>query len=263
MPDPLILVPLLLAAGVLAGGLAGLLGLGGGLVIVPVLYWLLRWQGFSGEIAMPVAVATSLATMVLTTAASAWTHWQQGTTRRDLLPWLLPGMALGGCLAPLVTVRVSATLLTAIFSGFLFFVAWRMLLPQRAPERTGHASRPELFLGGAAVASLSAMIGVGGGILTVPWMQWRGLAMAQAVALSITGLMAAAFCASLVYALLPGDVELAGTVGLVHWPSVLLIAISSMLSARAAARLAPRVKDSLLRRAFAGVLMVVGVIMLL
>lgn len=263
MPDLLILAPLLLAVGILAGGLAGLLGLGGGLVVVPALYWLLRWHGLDPDAAMPVAVATSLATMVLTTLVSAWTHWRQGTVHIPWLPWLLPGMALGALLGPLLAVRLSAGVLTALFAGFMFFVAWRMLLPGRAPEQLGTASRPELLGGGLAVSVLSALIGVGGGIFTVPWMQWRGLNMVTAVGVSVSGLVVIALTASLSYALLPGDIQLAGTIGRVHLPSVLLIAAASMLSARAAARLAPRLPDQFLRRAFAGVLILVGLVMLL
>lgn len=263
MPDLLILVPLLLAVGVLAGGLAGLLGLGGGLVVVPALYWLLRWQGLDPDVAMPVAVATSLATMVLTTLSSAWTHWRQGTVHFGWLPWLLPGMALGALTGPLVAVQVSAGILTALFASFMFFVAWRMLLPHRPPEQAGTASPTELAGGGFAVALLSALIGVGGGIFTVPWMQWRGLNMVTAVGVSVSGLVVISLTATLSYALLPAETGLSGTLGRVHLPSVLIIALSSMLSARAAARLAPRVPDALLRRAFAGILIVVGVVMLI
>lgn len=263
MPDILTILPLLLATGFVAGVMAGMLGLGGGLVVVPALVWLMRWQGVSDDIAMPVAVATSLATMVLTTASAVRSHWLQGTTRRDLLPWLLPGVGLGAVIAPLVVARIPAGILTALFAGFMFFVALRMALPHRPPDQAGRASRIELMAGGLATSWLSAMLGVGGGILIVPWLQWRGLAMAQAVGVSVTVVLVVGLIASLVYALAGNASELPGTIGLVHWPSVLAISAVSMFTAPLGSRLARRLPDRRLRRIFSLLLILVGISMLL
>lgn len=261
--DLFAILPLLLLTGVMAGMLAGLLGLGGGLVVVPALFWILRWHGVPAEAAMPVAVATSLATMVLTTAAAVRTHWRQGTTRRDLLPALLPGVAVGAVLAPVLVTRVPAGLLTVLFSMFMFAVAIRMLLQRRPTTGRGRARHPELFIGGVGVALLSAMLGVGGGLLIVPWLQWRGLAMVQAVAVSVTTVMVVGLIASLVYALIGSGSEVPLTVGLVQWPSVLAIATTSMLFAPVGSRLARRLPDRRLRRVFAVVVVIVGATMLL
>ncbi|MDQ2070274.1 sulfite exporter TauE/SafE family protein [Natronospira bacteriovora] len=263
MPDIISVLPLLLLIGLLAGMMAGMLGLGGGLVVVPALFWLMRWQGVADEIAMPVAVATSLATMVLTTLSAVRSHWRQGTTRRDMLPWLLPGVVLGALIAPFLVTRIPVSLLTALFAGFMFFVALRMALPYRQPEKAGRAGRMELMLGGTLVATLSAMLGVGGGILTVPWLQWRGLAMAQAVGVSVTAVLVIGVFASLVYALAGNASELPGTIGLVHWPSVLAISAVSMFTAPLGSRLARRLPDRTLRRLFAVMLLLVGLSMLL
>jgi uncharacterized protein len=263
MPDILIILPLLLATGFLAGIMAGMLGLGGGLVVVPALVWLMRWQGVSDDIALPVAVATSLATMVLTTASAVRTHWIQGTTRRDILPWLLPGVALGAVIAPLLVARIPSGVLAGLFAGFMFLVAVRMALPQRPADKAGRASRGELLGGGLFAAGLSAMLGVGGGILIVPWLQWRGLAMAQAVGVSVTVVLMVGVIASLVYALMGSDSELPGTIGLVHWPSALAISAVSIVAAPLGSRLARRLPDRRLRRIFSLLLLLVGVSMLL
>lgn len=261
--DLLAILPLLLATGVVAGMMAGLLGLGGGLVVVPALFWILRWHGIAPDAAMQVAVASSLATMVLTTAAAVRTHWRQGTTRRDLLPWLLPGVALGAVLAPLLVARVPAGLLAGLFSAFMFVVAVRMVLPHRPSSGHRRARPVELFVGGVGVALLSAMLGVGGGLLIVPWLQWRGLAMVQAVAVSVTTVLVVGLIASCVYALMGTASTVPLTLGLVQWPSVLAIATTSMLFAPLGSRLARRLPDRRLRRVFAGVLLVVGLTMLL
>jgi len=263
MNEWFLILPLLLGTGLLAGLMAGLLGLGGGIVVVPALFWILRGQGVDPGIAMPVAVATSLATMVLTSATAAWAHWRQGTTRRDLLPWLLPGIAVGSVIAPFLVTRISATVLAALFAGFMFAVALRMALPQRPPDQAGRAGRLELGLGGVAVATLSAMLGVGGGILTVPWLQWRGLAMAQAVAVSVTAILVVGVIATTVYLLMGAASNIPGTIGLVHWPSVVAISTVSTLISPLASRLARRLPDRALRRLFAIILLLVGLSMLL
>ncbi|MCP1728312.1 putative membrane protein YfcA [Natronospira proteinivora] len=263
MTDWMMMLPLLLLTGAVAGLLAGMLGLGGGLAVVPSLFWLLRWQGVAPELAMQVAVATSLATMVLTSATAARAHWLLGTTRRDLLPWLLPGVAVGSVLAPFLVTRIPVSFLTALFAGFMFAVAARMAMPQRSPQQAGRARPLELGFGGVGVALLSAMLGVGGGILTVPWLQWRGLAMAQAVAVSVTAVMVVGVIATAVYLLKGAASDLPGTIGLVHWPSVIAIAAVSMVVSPLGGRLARRLPDQRLRRIFALVLLVVGLTMLL
>jgi uncharacterized membrane protein YfcA len=131
--DLLLILPLLVLTGLVAGMVAGLLGIGGGIVVVPVLYVLFQFQGLERDLAMTMAVASSLAVMVLTTSTSAWTHWKQDNVDRRLLPWLLPGLLIGALLAPLAATRMPGQWLATGFGAFALFMAWRLLR-----ERSAH-----------------------------------------------------------------------------------------------------------------------------
>ncbi|MEP2639759.1 MULTISPECIES: sulfite exporter TauE/SafE family protein [Roseobacteraceae] len=164
----LVLGGVILAA-ISAGILAGLLGVGGGIVLVPVLFWLLSLTEFPAELSMHMAVATSLATIIFTSISSARAHDARGTLDRALLKLWGPGLVIGALAGGLVARFIDADGLRVIFGGLAMIVAVNMMLPRTL------VVAPSLPQGRGATGAmssvtglLSALMGIGGGTLSVP-----------------------------------------------------------------------------------------------
>ena len=184
--DPFWLAGLALAmaaTGLVSGTLAGLLGVGGGIVIVPVLFNVFPLFGIPESIQMKLAVGTSLATIVPTSIVSARKHRAKGAMDMDLLRSIWPSMAAGVVLGTLLAVRVRGEGLTAVFALVALLVALNMgftgvefRLTDRVPEG------PPRTAMGLGIGSVSAMMGIGGGTLGVPLRSTFGAPIRAAVA---------------------------------------------------------------------------------
>jgi uncharacterized membrane protein YfcA len=254
-----------LGTGALAGLLAGLLGVGGGLVIVPALAALFSLRDFPTDSLMHFAIGTSLATIVPTSIASLLSHHRRGAIHwqavRGLAPGIVPGAVGGAWLAG----QITSPGLRLLFGGFELLVALQ-LLAGRQP--TGHhpltgASR--LGLVGAVIGAVSALLGIGGGTLTVPFLLWNRVDILRAVAsaaacglpVAITG--AVAFGAG---AAGSGGAPGGMYTGFIYWPAVAGIAATSILAAPLGARLAHYLPKTVLQRIFALVLALIGLRMI-
>ena len=254
-----------LAVGVVAGVLAGLLGVGGGLVVVPALLWLFRAQGFDAELLVHVAVGTSLATIVATGASSAWAHHRRGAVDWRLFTGLAWGLVPGAVLGGLIAVRLSAAALHLLVAVFVLLVAVQVLAGLRpSPHRQlpGLAARAGA---GALIGSVSALVGIGGGSLTVPWLLWHNVGMRPAVAISAACGVPLALAGALAFVAagwgrsgLPPM-----STGFVYWPALAGIVTTSLLTAPLGARLAHRLPVTVLKRVFGVFLLLVGGKMLL
>ncbi len=172
-----------LLLGACAGVLAGLLGIGGGLVLVAALAWLLPLQGVPAEAAMHAALASSMASIVMTAASSAYAHHKRGSVLWITLAWMVPGVLLGGWLGSRLAIGLDGGVLrwcVAIYCG----VGAAQLLFSRPQVRAGAADVPRgvgYTLAGGGIGALSALVGIGGGSMTVPLLVWRGVAPVRAV----------------------------------------------------------------------------------
>lgn len=251
---------LYLLLGCAAGLVAGLFGIGGGILIVPVLVFSFTLQGMSPEVLTHSAVATSLATIVFTSISSILAHHQRAAVRWHLIPWLTLGIlggALGGVwIADLLTGKV----LQLLFGCFALFVAVQMAFELRPDSGQVSPKRPELTLAGGCIGCASALFGIGGGTLTVPYLHWRQLSIQQAVGTSA----ACGFPIALVGAL--GNVWTGWEstamppwhLGYIYLPAFVGIVLTSSLAARYGARLAHTLPQKQLKRIFALLLAVVG-----
>jgi uncharacterized membrane protein YfcA len=176
------LAALLLAAGAFAGVVAGLLGIGGGLVLVPVLFSILGQVGVADSVRIKLAVGTSLATIVATAWSSARTHWRQGNVDAAFLKSYGPVIVVGVLAGSALAAHLRGPWLTAIFAAFACVLAaqialgnpdWR--LGERLPGGVGR-----LLIGGT-IGVLSALMGIGGGTMTVPVMTMYGTSVHRAV----------------------------------------------------------------------------------
>ena len=251
--------------GAAAGVLAGLFGVGGGLIMVPALAFLLPLQGVQSAVVMQVAIGTSLAVISATSVSSMLAHQRRGGVLWRAFRALAPGLALGALLGALVAHVLSGTVLQRIVGVGAVLVALQMFLdlqPRAARTLPGPAG---LFGAGTVIGALSSLIGIGGGSLTVPFLSWRGVAMRQAVG------TAAACGVPIAWAGAAGFVAAgwgvpgrpAFSLGYVALSAFAGLAVASVLTAPLGARLAHRLPPRVLKRAFAVLLLVIGIVLLL
>ncbi|PPC78684.1 hypothetical protein C4K68_04050 [Pokkaliibacter plantistimulans] len=256
----------LLGTGVVAGVLAGLLGVGGGIVIVPVLYWLFQHLGISAPTAMSVATATSLATIVPTSISSIRSHHKRGNVDFDLLKLWSPAIILGVILGASVSTHISGHWLTLMFGIIAMLVAINMLFRSKAAPlaQSLPGTWAQRFMGGC-VGLLSVMVGIGGGTLGVPLLTSFNVAAHRAVGTAAAfGLLIAlpGVITMLVTGSAPADAPV-GTLGLVNLPGFALIVPLTVLCAPLGVALGQKLDQAMLKKIFAVCLAFTGTRMLL
>lgn len=261
----LVAIAVLLAAGASAGFLSGLLGIGGGLLVVAALSLALPELGVAKAEVMHVSVATSMATIVLTFASSAAAHIRRGSVLWASWRWLAPGMVIGGYAGAHIAQLLSAEALRWGITAFCAVTAWRMAFgKKRTPNTPGAEDVPRspwLLPAGAGIGALSAVVGIGGGSMTVPLLMSLGVKPVQAVSTSAVCGLALAISSALSYALsvqAPAQALPWGSVGYLYLPAAAIAAAGSMALAPVGARAAHALPNTALKRVFALFLLVVG-----
>ena len=251
---------LYLGLGAVAGLLGGLFGMGGGAIIVPMLIFAFGMQGISPQVATHIAVATSLATIVLTSIPSIYTHTQKNAVRWDLVRWITPGIILGTLLGGLIALALSGTDLQLLLGCFLIVVGLQMLISLPQGQFRHQLRQPDLVLAGGGIGGLSAVFGIGGGSLTIPFLRYFGVGMHQAVGSSAACGFFIALFSTLLYSLSSSDTGHlpAATLGYIFIPAWLGIILTSVPFARIGALVAHRLNERLLSRLFGGLLIGVG-----
>ena len=173
-----------LVLGGFAGTLAGLFGVGGGMIIVPVLVYSFSLQGMNSDVLTHMAVGTSLATIVFTSINAIRAHHKKGAVRWHLFVWLTVGIVLGTVLGALTAAQISGAVLQKIIGVFAICVAIQMAFKLQPKASLGEPGKSVLGVAGGVIGWASAIFGIGGGSLTVPFLVWRSVPMQQAVATS-------------------------------------------------------------------------------
>jgi len=258
--DPLALIAYL-TTGAVAGLLAGLLGIGGGALIVPALIAIFSYLHLDSTWAPHLAVTTSLATIIATGSVSAYSHHRRGALDwaifRVLGPALLIGAGIGACFGG----EITPLWLQRLFALFLFYSGVRMLARQPRTATKPLPTRPRLLGTGIGFGALSALLGVGGGVLVVPFLARHGIDLRRAVGTASACGVPIAAAGSLGFILagwgrsgLPAQ-----SLGFLYWPAAVAIVATSMPFANLGARLAHRLPTQALKRVFALLLLLVGV----
>ena len=256
---------LYLALGAFAGLMAGLLGVGGGLIIVPVLAGIFQHQQMSAAVIMHLAIGTSLATIVVTSISSVRAHHQRGAVLWPVVWRLTPGIVIGAWLGAVVADALPSAVLSKIFAVFVLVVAAQMAFGAKpAPHRELPGALGMLATGGV-IGAVSAIVGIGGGSLTVPFLTWCNTAMRQAVATSAACGLPIALAGTIGFIVTGlNAAELpAWSLGYVYGPALVGVAFASMLSAPLGAKLAHTLPAEVLKKVFAVFLTLIGVRMLL
>ena len=175
---------ILLSMGALAGTLAGLLGIGGGVIIVPVLALVFQHQGVAIDVLMHVSIGTSLATIVVTSLSSIRAHHQRGAIDWALFRRITPGIIVGGFLGSVLADAIPGAELRVLFAIFMFLVATQMMIAGTPAPHRKLPQTPGILAVGVVIGSIAALMGVGGGAMSVPFMAWCNVHIRQAVATS-------------------------------------------------------------------------------
>jgi len=251
-------------AGALAGVLAGLLGVGGGIVIVPVLSALFAWQHMPAEYLMQMALGTSLASIMFTSLSSMRAHHAHQAVRWGVVKALSPGIIAGTLAGSFVASILSTGFLKGFFVCFLYYVSVQMFLNFKPKPAREIPAATGMFGAGSFIGVISAMVGIGGGTLTVPFLSWCNIPLHQAVGTSAAVGFPIALAGTVGFianglgkAGLPPD-----TLGYIYLPALIGLVVMSMLTAPTGARIAHKLPVAKLKRVFAVFLFIMATRML-
>jgi len=251
--DPTLVLELLLL-GCGTGFLAGLLGIGGGMLLVPFLTFIFSSRGIEPGMAVKMAIATSMATILFTSISSVRAHHARGAVRWELVRRLVPGIVLGGLLSGAgIFALIKGSALALVFAGFVGFSATQMLI-DRKPKPSRQMPGPAgATAAGGVIGLVSGLVGAGGAFISVPFMTWCNVAMHNAVATSAALGFPIALANTAGYLVagwnLPQVVP--GAVGYLMVPALVVIAAASVLTAPLGARTAHAMNTKQLKKVFA------------
>lgn len=264
-----------LVIGALAGFAAGLFGVGGGTIIVPLLFIVFTQMGYSPDVVMHLALGTSLATIIVTSISSLMAHNTKGSVMWPVFKNLAPGMALGCFFGAGVAGLISGIHLQIIVGIFLLWVAYRMFAKaknQTASSTSNTAdqdtqfneialpSTPKQLAAGGVIGIASAIFGIGGGSLTVPYLTRYGVVMQKAVGTSAACGLPIAIAGALGFMFfgMQQKIDVPNTIGFVHIYAFLGISVMSFFTAKLGAKVAHILSPAMLKKCFAVLLTIVG-----
>ena len=257
------LLPILLALGGSVGFLAGLLGIGGGMSMVPLLTIVFTAASFPPDHVVHMAVATATSTMVFTALSSASAHQRKGAVLWPVVAAMGPGIVVGSLIGPQIASELPSRVFAAVFGAFVWFAAARMLLARHATGERPLPGKAVLFGVASGIGVISGLLGAGGAFITVPFLERHNVRIQQAIATSAAlglPIAVAATVGFIVAGLRQPDLP-KWSLGYVYLPAMAAIVVASMLFAPVGASVAHRWPATKLRRAFAALLFALGAYM--
>lgn len=254
------LIFIYLAVGAVAGVIAGIFGIGGGLVVVPALIYAFNHQGVDPSVATHLAVGTSLATIIMTGASSAWAHYRRNSVHLCYFKMLLPGLIGGAILGVFVASKLTGGILGMLFGLFLIAIAAKVAFAKEAVVLQRPSSQAVMGVAGGIIGIVSALFGVGGGTLSVPWLLSRGCSFTQSVGTSSACSVFIALFGAMAFVLTGWghSALMPWSTGFVYWPAAIGIGITSIPFARVGVKWAHALPSKTTKMAFVVVLLIVG-----
>lgn len=256
----------LIVLGSCTGFLAGLLGIGGGMILTPFLTMLLVSTGVPDEHIVHTAIATSLATIIFTSVSSVRAHHARGGVIWPVVGWVAPGILVGALIGSNIASSLPTFWISMVFVVFVGFSAIKMFRGGKPAPSRGLPGKPGLFGAGSFIGLISALVGAGGGFISVPFLVWCNVAMQRAVGTSAALGLPIAAAGTLGYILtgwgvegLPGFPMMAGYI---HLPALACVSVASVCTAPLGARVAHSIDTKPLKKLFACNLLVLAGYML-
>ncbi|WP_434776984.1 sulfite exporter TauE/SafE family protein [Neisseria sp. Ec49-e6-T10] len=254
-----ILIPLI-AAGAFTGFIAGLFGVGGGMVIVPIVLWLLHRQDPNLEYAQHIAAATSLAVMVFTNLSSVYAQNKRGAVRWDFVRSMALAIVMGTFFGAWSSKFISNGFLQTFFVIFAYFVAFQNFFPFSPTPKNEDIKILTKSTAGGVIGLLSSWVGIGGGTLSVPFLVWCRVPIQQAIGTSSALGWPVALAGTVGYIVSGLQVQglPEGSLGFVYFPAVLILAIATVALAPLGVKVAHKLPAKRLKQVFGVFLMIVA-----
>ncbi len=253
-----------IVTGLLAGLLSGLLGLGGGVVVVPALLAIFSWEQFSHSNVMQIATATSLATIFITSLMTTWVQSKRKAVQWEVLKWLIPGMVVGALCGIVLGKYLPSHILKTAFAFFCLLLGAKMLIDNKKPiiKEAGPRKINKLlpFLLAVFIGMSSGLLGIGGGVLVIPFLIWYGLEIPQVSATSAASALPTALAGAISAMVVGWSVTglPPGSIGFVYWPAALSIGLSSLVAAPLGVMLVHKLPVVVVKRIFGGILLLMA-----
>ncbi|OWW22622.1 sulfite exporter TauE/SafE family protein [Noviherbaspirillum denitrificans] len=246
----------LLALGAAVGFAAGLLGIGGGMLLVPFMTMILTAKHFPKEHIVHMAIATSLGTIMFTSISSVRAHHARGAVRWDIVKLLAPGILIGSWIGPWIGAQMNSSALAMAFAVFVSFSAVQMLLDKKPSASRDLPGTPGMFAAGGGIGTLAGLVGAGGGFVSVPFMTWCNVKIHNAVATSAALGFPIALAGTLsnIYHGMHEPGLPSGSLGFIYLPALLVISLTSVMTAPLGAKTAHNLPVKSLKKVFALVL---------
>lgn len=243
-----------------AGTLAGMLGIGGGMVIVPGLFYLFSLMDLPGYSLMHLAAGSAMCIMIFTSASSTFSHHIRGDVNWEIFGRMIAAIGVGVLLGNLISNRLDTHWLEIIFGVFLLFVSVKILLDWRpAFEETSYPPLVLMAAVGTLIGFKSGILGIGGGAISVPFLLYCGLPMNKASGTSASFTLPIAIVGTISFLLFSqGYTDIAWATGYIYWPAVALVAPFTVLGAPIGTKLSHTISPQHLRRIFGLLLVVIG-----
>ncbi len=246
------LIIVLLVLGAAVGFTAGLLGIGGGMLLVPFITLLLTAKKFPEELVVHMAIATSLATIMFTSISSVRAHHQRGAVSWHIVKLLAPGILIGSWLGPWIGKQMDSSALALFFAVFVAFSATQMLLDRKPAASRELPNVPGMLGAGGVIGVLAGLVGAGGGFVSVPFMTWCNVKIHNAVATSAAlgfPIALAGTLSNIYYGMSMPNLP-SGSLGFIYLPALLTVSLTSVTTAPLGAKTAHKLPVKSLRKVF-------------
>ena len=253
-----------LLLGSVAGFMAGLLGIGGGGIMVPVLTSIFLQQGMAAENVVHLALGTSMASIIMTSISSMRSHHAKRGVIWAIVKKMSPGIVIGTFLATFIAAYASSLHLSIFFAIFMAFVSLQMFINKRPKAHRQLAGNTGLFVAGSGIGAVSALVSIGGGSITVPYLSWQNVEIKKAIGTSAAIGLPISIAGTLGYLINGwGHSSLVEyTLGFVYVPAVVLISIASFITAPFGVKLVHQLPIPIIKKIFAVLLIILSLKML-
>ncbi len=247
----------------MTGVLAGMLGIGGGVITVPLLYFMLRSYQFPRENLMHVAIATALASTFITSCGAVWSHHRRQSIIFHTLKWIVPGLALGCIAGAILTLYLPNEFLRYIFGIVIVLLSVYFFFPKLPPLHIASHLNWTLMIWTLGVGCLSTLLGIGGGIFMVPILLGYQMQLKNAVAVSSVSTLTSSFFGSIAFIIIAQKAPpLPQSIGYINLPGFLTLGLASLLTTPLGVMLAHTLPTPLIKRIFSCVLAFTGATLL-